>query len=131
MSQASWIERVWKLPVIAVATLCSACQAPLAPLETAGPTMREILRQRVEPEQQIAGGYRETTVEFSQRAVTRESDERPTAFGEFRSLPNPVLLMWVHPHFVGGSGGVPVPGYMTAFPLYSRDHLALPWELRR
>ena len=45
----------------------------------------------------------------------------------FPRLPNPTLLMYVFPHL--SRDGAPVPGYSTAFPLYDRDHYALPGEL--
>ncbi len=57
----------------------------------------------------------------------REVGASPQHVREFRRLPNPTLLMWIHPHFVGDNEA-PVPGYVTAFFLYVRDHFALPGE---
>ena len=47
----------------------------------------------------------------------------------FVRLPNPDLVMYVTPHLVGADG-VPIPGYVTTFPLYTRVHYALPGERR-
>lgn len=46
---------------------------------------------------------------------------------EFRRLPDPDLLMYVLPH-VAGHDPVPIPGYSTVFPFYSRVHYAMPGE---
>lgn len=45
----------------------------------------------------------------------------------FKFLPNPVLVMYVAPHLATASE-VPVPGYVTQFRMYERDHHALPHE---
>ncbi|WP_165793867.1 TIGR03751 family conjugal transfer lipoprotein [Hyphococcus luteus] len=47
----------------------------------------------------------------------------------FPTLPNPILVMYVHPH-LAGEEGLPVPGYATAFTLYEKTHFALPGETR-
>ncbi len=46
----------------------------------------------------------------------------------FPRLPNPTLVMFVYPH-LAGSGGNPVPGYATAFPMYEGVEYALPGEV--
>ncbi|MEM7705454.1 MAG: hypothetical protein AAF358_07890 [Pseudomonadota bacterium] len=43
----------------------------------------------------------------------------------FPKLPNPTLLIYVVPH---RSGGLPVPGYMTAISMYTADPFGLPGE---
>jgi conjugative transfer region lipoprotein (TIGR03751 family) len=45
----------------------------------------------------------------------------------FPRLPNPDLVMYVYPH-LSGNEPVPVPGYSTVFPFYSRIQYALPGE---
>lgn len=47
---------------------------------------------------------------------------------KFKLLPNPTLYMFVAPH-LSTADGVPVPGYLTEFKLYTRDHYALPGEI--
>jgi conjugative transfer region lipoprotein (TIGR03751 family) len=46
---------------------------------------------------------------------------------QFHRLPNPDLVMYVFPH-LAGTDPVPVPGYSTVFPLYSRVQYAMPGE---
>ncbi len=46
----------------------------------------------------------------------------------FPRLPNPSLMMYVFPHLAGDEQ-VPVPGYVTTFPLYERVEYALPGEV--
>jgi len=45
----------------------------------------------------------------------------------FKRLPNPDMVMYVYPHLTDGEA-VPVPGYTTVFPLYTRENYALPGE---
>ena len=46
----------------------------------------------------------------------------------FPRLPNPTLVMYVFPH-LASEERVPVPGYVTTFPLYERVEYALPGEV--
>ena len=45
----------------------------------------------------------------------------------FPTLPNPTLVMYVHPHLAGAEG-LPVPGYSTPLTLYERTQYALPGD---
>jgi conjugative transfer region lipoprotein (TIGR03751 family) len=45
----------------------------------------------------------------------------------FPRVPNPSLVMYVFPHLAGNEQ-VPVPGYVTTFPMYERVEYALPGE---
>ena len=48
----------------------------------------------------------------------------------FPLLPNPNIVMYIYPHFVGpGNDQIPVPGYSTAFPLYLHTQYAMPDDL--
>lgn len=48
---------------------------------------------------------------------------------QFHRLPNPDLTLYVFPHLSGGAGEqVPIPGYTTIFPLYTRPHYGQPGE---
>ena len=46
---------------------------------------------------------------------------------EFPTLPNPTMGMYVYPHLAGDDQS-PVPGYFTAFSLYTEEHYAVPGE---
>lgn len=48
-------------------------------------------------------------------------------YSQFSRLPNPDLVMYVYPH-LAGSESVPIPGYSTIFPLYSKPQYAMPGE---
>ena len=78
-------------------------------------------------------------------AVRNELGNRPVVDGEgslhgytrdahneidttFPRLPNPSLGMYVFPHLAGDEQ-VPVPGYVTTFPMYDRVEYALPGEV--
>lgn len=49
---------------------------------------------------------------------------------QFSRLPNPDMTMFVFPH-LQGSENVPIPGYSTIFPLYSKPQYAMPGETAR
>ncbi|MCG5537363.1 TIGR03751 family conjugal transfer lipoprotein [Halorhodospira halophila] len=56
---------------------------------------------------------------------TRQAhDELEPRFGR---VPNPSMVMYVYPH-LATPNEVPVPGYSTTFPMFERDHYALPGE---
>ena len=62
----------------------------------------------------------------SLHGYTREAaNELETTFPR---LPNPTLVMYVFPH-LATEERVPVPGYVTTFPLYERVEYALPGEV--
>jgi len=46
----------------------------------------------------------------------------------FPRLPNPTLVMYVFPH-LASEERVPVPGYVTTFPMYEQVEYALPGEV--
>jgi len=46
---------------------------------------------------------------------------------DFQRIPNPQIVGYVYPH---RSSGAPVPGYMTVFTLYEKEHYALTGEGR-
>lgn len=46
----------------------------------------------------------------------------------FQHLPNPMIFLYMDPH-LAEEAGVPIPGYTTAFNLYTHDQWALPYEL--
>jgi conjugative transfer region lipoprotein (TIGR03751 family) len=48
-------------------------------------------------------------------------------YSQFKRLPNPDLVMYVFPH-LAGTDPVPVPGYTTIFPMFSKVKYAMPGE---
>ncbi len=62
----------------------------------------------------------------SLEGYTREAyNELETTFPR---LPNPTLVMYIFPHLASDER-VPVPGYVTSFPMYERVEYALPGEV--
>ena len=78
-------------------------------------TMREALGNRL-----IVDG------DGSLHGYTREAYNEIDAI--FPRVPNPSLVMYVFPHLAGNEQ-VPVPGYVTTFPMYERVEYALPGEV--
>ena len=46
---------------------------------------------------------------------------------KFKRIPNPTLYMFVAPH-LASRAQVPVPGYLTEFKMWEREHYAMPGE---
>lgn len=111
---------------------CASTKDAVLPQD--GPPMKAIYEQHI---QQL--GARDPLVirnELGNRSIvdgdgslygyTREAhNEIGTTFPR---LPNPSLVMYVFPHLAGGEQ-VPVPGYVTTFPMYERVEYALPGEV--
>lgn len=111
---------------------CASTKDAVLPQD--GPPMKAIYEQHI---QQL--GARDPLVirnELGNRSIvdgdgslygyTREAhNEIDTTFPR---LPNPSLVMYVFPH-LAGSEQVPVPGYVTTFPMYERVEYALPGEV--
>jgi len=75
-------------------------------------------------EHQVHAGNRSNPYSFDQHFLSAQTQ----ADNLFEKLPNPILYMYVKPHPAGESGS-PIPGYVTKFYLYTRDHFAQPGEI--
>lgn len=123
------------LMTLCLLSACSTSQKALLP--TGEDTMREIWNK---------GGS------DAQLQVYRDSDNRRldpvnyvgfkaqhdytrTAENEiknlFPQLPNPDLIMYVYPHLSASGEPMPIPGYSTVIPFYSRVQYAQPGERTR
>ena len=47
---------------------------------------------------------------------------------KFRTIPNPTMYMFVAPHLASQSQ-VPIPGYLTEFRMWDKEHYAMPGEI--
>jgi len=78
---------------------------------------------------------------FDERAVLRrpmiEADvalsnyvrtEKNQLESRFKTLPNPTMYMFVAPHLAADTQ-VPIPGYLTEFKMWEREHYAMPGEI--
>lgn len=90
-----------------------------------GPTTEEILDRELG----ASGGSGSTATDARARreegkgGYTRAAMEGLDA--RFRRVENPTYIMYVRPHLAGDA---PIPGYVTRFRQYTRDHYALPGE---
>ena len=88
-------------------------------LETMGARDPQVLRGELDGRTSASGTP-------SLEGYTREAyNELETTFPR---LPNPTLVMYVFPHLASDER-VPVPGYVTSFPMYERVEYALPGEV--
>lgn len=113
--------------VVALLTACSIAGPRSSPLPQSGPTMEQIYRERageaerdrarealpLRPSSDVSPG---PVREMAMRQIERR----------FARLANPDLIMVVFPHLAQGKH--PVPGYVTAFPMYERVEYLLPGE---
>ena len=116
--------------MISAALMLTGCTALkfISPLPTDGSTMREIMERSDSesaatppPESVRHLPNRQDGLYGYTRSVFNELDVL------FPRLPNPTIVMYVFPHL--SQEKTPIPGYSTTFPLYERDHFALPGEL--
>jgi conjugative transfer region lipoprotein (TIGR03751 family) len=54
--------------------------------------------------------------------------EKDQLQSRFQRIPNPTMYMFVAPH-LATSEQVPIPGYLTEFRMWEKDHYAMPGEL--
>jgi conjugative transfer region lipoprotein (TIGR03751 family) len=135
----------------ALALLLTACsvsgprESPINAATRGSPTVLHVYRGQgtVAPWQDASAdgpGRRETARELlvgqSTPRPVREADADTQRYwsalepmrNRFARVPNPELVMVVYPHL--SRGKYPVPGYVTAFPMYEQaDLYALPGEL--
>lgn len=126
--------------VVVLLTGCATSKEELMP--TNGKTMQQLWEQgSVQGKASAAGGLGRQAVEAARETLRRPIDATAMAaentrytrdaaneiHSQFSRLPNPDLVMFIYPHLAGGEA-VPVPGYSTVFPLYTKPHYAMPGE---
>ena len=127
------LTRIFTLSLISL--LLSSCASTKdAVLPQDGPSMKAIYEQHIEEMgardplvvREALGNRPVIDGEGALHGYTRE------AYNEiditFPRVPNPSLVMYVFPHLAGREQ-VPVPGYVTTFPMYKRVEYALPGEV--
>lgn len=111
---------------------CASTKEAVLPQD--GPPMKTIYEQHIQEMgardplkvREALGNRPVIDGEGSLHGYTREAhDEIDTTFPR---LPNPSMVMYVFPHLAGDEQ-VPVPGYVTTFPMYKRVEYALPGEV--
>lgn len=130
---------------VAVLTLVAGCATNKDRLfdHGGGPTVAELWRQGpsgrgaddtthrglLDRRSELRRGIDDGALVDERIRYTREAANE--IHSQFRRLPNPDLVMYVYPHLAGGTEQVPIPGYSTVFPLYSRTPYAMPGETAR
>ena len=118
-------RRVAQLCAYALLTTLAACATTKLPESTS--SMAEIYdgvdRSAARPlalstDRPLSGGGADLS-NYTRSAATELTTRFPR-------VPNPTLVMFVFPHIVGGD--MPVPGYVTTFPLWDNAPYALPGE---
>jgi len=111
---------------------CASTKDAVLPQD--GPPMKAIYEQHIQKLgardplviREALGNRPDVDGNGSLHGYTREAhNEIDTTFPR---LPNPSLVMYVFPHLAGDEQ-VPVPGYVTTFPMYERVEYALPGEV--
>lgn len=106
-------------------TGCSHVAGNIIPND--GPTMESIYDDAGETN--AVKNNRDT---LPKKPLTLELDSQDTLpsqvnAADFAQLKNPELKLYVFPH-LAGTEMLPIPGYWTAFPAYTRSYYALPLE---
>lgn len=124
----SWINLFFCCTLFLNLTACTTAGNAIPP---GGPTMAQIYEEAMQQSKgatlDTAREEIKTSVDYDNNNNLAEADYTRTVENEinnlFPLLPNPQLAMYVYPHFAGNESA-PVPGYSTAFSLYSKNHYA-------
>lgn len=141
----AWNEPKLNLPscsLLMIAALLAGCsvtgprESPLREVTEGSPTVLDVYRGK-------GAAAQSSAKETARDRLVRDSVARPIAAGDertqrywsalepmqqrFARVPNPDLVMVVFPHLARGK--YPVPGYVTAFPMYETTEYALPGEV--
>jgi len=115
-----------------VLSSCASTKDAVLPQD--GPPMKAIYEQHIQEMgardplvvREVLGNRPVVDGDGALHGYTREAyNEIDTTFPR---VPNPSLVMYVFPHLAGNEQ-VPVPGYVTTFPMYERVEYALPGEV--
>lgn len=117
-------------PLLLALTGCSTSQKTLLPVDE-NTTMLSIWGKQTGGRSTLSDQRSELRRPLSEISAQEQQSYTRTAANEvqarFKRLPNPDMIMYVYPHLTEGEN-VPVPGYTTVFPLYTRVQYALPGE---
>ncbi len=111
---------------------CASTKETVLPQD--GPSMKAIYEQHIKEMgardplviREALGNHSIVDGDGSLHGYTREAHNEIDS--TFPRLANPSLMMYVFPHLAGDEQ-VPVPGYVTTFPMYKRVEYALPGEV--
>jgi conjugative transfer region lipoprotein (TIGR03751 family) len=112
--------------ILLITLVATGCATKPPNYLTSGPTMSEVVGdgsgREVYQQGRVTTNWAATN---NLHAYTREAHTELE--GHFARLPNPDLCMYVLPHL--SAEGASVPGYTSCFPMYERNHYAMPGEV--
>ena len=114
--------------VLWISLLSGGCTSVQSIVKDAKP-MKLVYEEKITQATRIPSNASERPI--ADGALDLQGDTRATYENlqqTFPKLPNPELVVYVTPHLT--SGGRPVPGYSTVFPMYKETQYALPGETR-
>lgn len=122
------------LILIASAAGCHSVSGNVIP--ESGPTMETVYDSMGVHSQNVTTSNAEVDLSTIRQGKTsqyaQDSAVKPQIKSEglnhFHQLPNPILKLYVYPHFASNDE-VPIPGYYTEFNAYERTHYFLPSEV--
>ncbi len=112
----------------------SGCTTSGTAIPQGGPTMAQVYTDAMQQSQGETLDKARLTVQDKIKItdINNNSDLTRSTQNEinnlFPRLPDPELVMYVYPHFVGNDQ-LPVPGYSTAFSMYDKVYYAMPGEV--
>ena len=121
--------------IVSGLTLLTGCSTKGDMIPTPEKTMQEVYNEKM-------GSTGAGKLMDERSVLRRDMEESDTDYStyvrteanqlqsKFKLLPNPTLYMFVAPH-LSTKDQVPVPGYLTEFKLYEKDHYALPGEINK
>ncbi|WP_084257136.1 TIGR03751 family conjugal transfer lipoprotein [Pasteurella testudinis] len=115
-------------------TLLSACSTSKDLLPTDNSTMRDVWNQGGGTNELLQYRGQNNRLQDPVNYVSAKEQATYTRTAEnevnnlFPRLPNPDLVMYVYPHLSKSGEPMPVPGYSTVIPFYSRTQYAQPGE---
>lgn len=127
------MRRIHIVLTVTLTSLLSSCATKDAVIPVPEHDMKEVYDRHM---QGIGGGdlydkrslIRRPMVEGDVVLSDYVRTEKTQLESRFKTLPNPTMYMFVAPHLAADSQ-VPIPGYLTEFRMWERDHYALPGEI--
>lgn len=120
------------LPII-LTSLLTACATKDSFLPKPKQSMKEVYSthmqgvgsdQVYDRRSQLRRPMNESDIDLSSYVRTEKNQLQ----SKFKLLPNPTLYMFVAPH-LASQDQVPIPGYLTEFKMWEKDHYAMPGEV--
>lgn len=136
------IQAARQIAWLAIALGLSACsvtgprESPLNEVTKDSPSALEIYKNMSVGSSRDAKARDALITQGNTQAVSAQDGQKSPYWNpleplrsRFTRVPNPDLVMVVYPHLAKGK--YPVPGYVTAFPMYEENLYALPGEIEQ